>query len=209
MNDYLPEELLALGVRSVGEGVKIHRSVLFFEPDRITIGSNVRIDAYTVVTGSLKRDILIGDHVHIGVGAFLCGGGGITIEDFVNISARAMLFSTSDTRGDGLLGPVVPTELRSPVFTSPVVLRKHVGIGAGTVVLPGVKLGLGALVGPLCLVKRSVEPFAIMGGRPLRKVAERDRSFLDLEQQVVPAADLTDDGPDSDHDLPRQIRPAG
>jgi galactoside O-acetyltransferase len=209
VNDYQSEELLALGIRSVGENVKIHRSVLFFEPDRITIGSNVRIDAYTVVTGSLKRDILIGNHVHVGVGTFLCGGGGITIEDFVSVSARVMLFSTSDTRGAGLLGPVVPEELRSPVFTSRIVLRKHAAIGAGSVVLPGVKVGLGALIGPLCIVKRSVEPFAIMSGRPLRKVAERDRSFLELEQRLVAPADLTDDGFDSDHDVAKQIRPTG
>jgi len=122
VNDYQREELVALGVQSVGDNVKIHRSVLFFDPARIAIGSNVRIDAYAVVTGSLKRDVLIGNNVHVGFGAFLCGGGGITIEDFVNISARVMLFSTSDTDGRGLLGPVVPGEFRAPVFSSRIVL---------------------------------------------------------------------------------------
>lgn len=46
-------------------------------------------------------------------------------------------------------------------------------IGAGVVVLPGVKIGKGALIGAGSVVTRDIEPGAVAYGNPARKVRDK------------------------------------
>jgi galactoside O-acetyltransferase len=178
------EELLELGLRSVGDDVSIDRSVLFFEPQRVDIGSHVRIDAYCVITTSANGFVSIGSHVHISAGVYLFGGAGIDIGDFVGLSARTVVFSTNDDySGATLTGPTVPDDLRR-VHAARVKIGSHVVVGAASIVLPGVEIGLGAAVGALSLVKKPVAPFTIVAGNPLRHLGDRKRTLLELEGQV-------------------------
>jgi dTDP-4-amino-4,6-dideoxy-D-glucose acyltransferase len=184
--NFTRDELRDLGLRSVGENVQVHRSVLFFEPSRIEIGSNVRIDAYCVITAGSEGAVRIGNYNHISAGVYLFGGGGIELEDFVNLSARTTIHSTSDraSQGPALVGPTVPDELRN-VQKARVTLRKHSSTSSGCVILPGVEIGMGAIVGALSLVKTAVAPFSIVAGNPLRSIGERDREFLELEHRLT------------------------
>jgi len=178
------EELLQLGLRSVGDDVSIDRSVLFFEPQRIAVGSHVRIDAYCVITASARAEVSIGSHVHISVGVYLFGGAGIEIGDFVGLSARTAVYSTNDDySGASLTGPTVSDELRK-VHAARVKIGAHVVVGAGSIILPGVEIGLGAAVGALSLVKKPVAPFTIVAGNPLRYLGERKRTLLELETRL-------------------------
>jgi len=183
------DELLDLGLRSVGHNVQIHRSVLFFEPSRIEIGSNVRIDAFCLFTAGGEGFVKIGDYNHISAGVYLFGGGGIELEDFVNLSARTTIHSTSD-RADlkpVLVGPTVPSELRN-VESGCVTFRRHSATCSGCIILPGVEIGVGAIVGAMTLVKSDVAPFAIVAGSPLRQIGERDSEFLKLERRLEASA---------------------
>jgi acetyltransferase-like isoleucine patch superfamily enzyme len=65
---------------------------------------------------------------------------------------------------------------RSPVFADrggDVVIGDRVWIGYRAVVLPGVKIGEGAVVGAGAVVTKDVESYAIVAGNPARKVGER------------------------------------
>lgn len=46
-------------------------------------------------------------------------------------------------------------------------------IGHGSVILPGVRIGNGAVVGSLSVVTRDVEPYTIVGGSPARRIKKR------------------------------------
>jgi acetyltransferase-like isoleucine patch superfamily enzyme len=56
----------------------------------------------------------------------------------------------------------------APVRSAPVVIEADAWVGAGAVILPGVRIGRGAVVGALALVTADVEPLQIVVGQPAR-----------------------------------------
>lgn len=181
-------QLAALGFASVGTDVRIHPSVTFFGCEHIRIGNNVRIDCQGVVTASAAGQVCIGDHVHLAAGVYLFGsGGGIVLEDFTGLSSRVALYTSSDDYTQGsLTNPTVDERFRR-LITGRVILRRHAIVGAGSVIMPGVELGVGASVGALSFVSRSVPEFAIMHGNPARRIGERKRCLLDMEAEFLAA----------------------
>jgi galactoside O-acetyltransferase len=70
-------------------------------------------------------------------------------------------------------------------------IGRYVTVGAGTVVLPGVTLGIGCAVGALTLVNRDVEPYAVVVGSPFRTIGVRESQRLaDLERRVLEGEDM-------------------
>lgn len=177
------EELKGIGFSCIGENVLIDRTAVFYGASRISIGSNVRIDAYSVISAG-DEGISIGNHVHIGVFVFLTGNSRIEIQDFCGLSGRVSIYSSNDDYlGNALTGPTIPDNLRL-VNSAPVIIMKHTVIGAGSVILPGVTLFEGVCVGALSLIKKSINSFQIVVGYEGKVVKERKRDFLELESQL-------------------------
>jgi dTDP-4-amino-4,6-dideoxy-D-glucose acyltransferase len=113
---------------------------------------------------------------------FLTGAARIELQDFSGLSGRVSVYSSNDDySGSALTGPTVPDEMRR-VENAPVTVGRHVVVGAGSVILPGVSIAEGACVGALSLVKRDVSAFTIVAGHDGRVVGERKRALLDLER---------------------------
>ena len=55
----------------------------------------------------------------------------------------------------------------------PVVIEDDVWIGANSIVLPGVKIGKGAIIGAGAVVTKNVQPYAVLGGVPARVIKYR------------------------------------
>jgi chloramphenicol O-acetyltransferase type B len=53
------------------------------------------------------------------------------------------------------------------------VIGNDVWIGSEAIVMPGVRIGDGAVIGTRALVTRDVEPYAIVGGNPARTIRKR------------------------------------
>ncbi len=180
------DELAAIGFAAVGKHVQIDRTARFYGAERISIGSNVRIDAYSVISAGAEG-ISIGDHVHIAVYVFLTGAARIELHDFSGLSGRVSIYSSNDDYlGDALTGPTIPDDFRK-VSSAPVTVGKHVVVGAGSVILPGVTLSEGACVGALSLVKQDVPRFAIVAGQKMRVLGQRKKDFLELERRLLSA----------------------
>jgi len=180
----MPEELSEFGFAEIGEGLLIDRTVRFYHPEYIHFGSHVRLDAYSVLSAS-QEEIFIGSYVHMAVGVTLLGNARIDIEDFCGLSARVSIFSSSDDYSGGwLTNPTIPDQFRH-VTTATVTLKKHAIVGTGSVILPGVTIGLGASVGALSLVNKSVPDFMVVSGNPIKKVGFRSRNILDREIQFM------------------------
>jgi len=169
---------------SVGKNVHVDKSCALFRAKRIHIGSNVRIDCYTVMSAG-EKGIVIGDNVHIASWAGLFGANGaIVIESFCGVSVRASLFTGSDDFVMGFLtNPMIPAKYRYGK-SGDVILRKHAVVGCGAVVMP-VTLGVAASVGALSFVNNNVDDFEIVSGCPAIKVGRRHRRILDLERQFL------------------------
>lgn len=178
------EAIEALGFAFVGENVQISDRASFYGASRISLGSNVRIDDFCVLSAGVGG-ISVGDYVHIAVYSSLIGAGKISLSDFCNISSRVAIYSSNDDySGTAMTNPMVPSEYTG-VTHADVFLGKHVIVGSGSVILPGVTLEEGVAVGALSLVHKNCETFGIYAGSPARRINERKRDLLELEQRFI------------------------
>ncbi len=172
-----------LGFFSVGRNVQLSERASFYGADRITLGDNVRIDDYCVLAAG-SGGIFIGDFVHVAVGSTLIGSGKITMSDFSGLSSRVSVYSSSDDySGAAMTNPTVPSRY-TRVTHADVFLGRHVIVGSGSVILPGVKLGDGAAVGALSLVTKNCDAFGVYSGNPARRIKDRKRDLLEVERAL-------------------------
>lgn len=178
------DEIERMGFASLGLNVLISDRASFYNCERIALGSNVRIDDFCVLSAG-AGGIEIGNFVHIAVYSSLMGAGRIILCDYSGLSARVSVYSSSDDySGAVMTNPMVPAEF-TRVTHADVVLRKHVIVGAGSVILPGVTLEEGVSVGALSLVNRDCQAFGMYAGIPARRVKERQRGLLAMEAELL------------------------
>lgn len=184
MSFYTRDELASLGLKSFGEDVRISKKASLYNPGNISLGNHVRIDDFCVLSAG-AGGIFIGDYVHIAVFCSLIGAGKITLDNFSGLSSRVSIYSSNeDYSGKYLTNPTVPAEFTG-VTSADVYIGKHVIIGSGSILLPGVTLGEGCSVGALSLVKKGWPAFSIIAGSPAKRVGERKRDLLELERKLL------------------------
>lgn len=185
---YKREELLKLGFKQVGSNVLISKKVSFYGIDKITIGNHVRIDDFCILSG----EITLKDYIHIAAYSALFGGKeGIVMEKYAGLSSRVVIYAESDDySGDAMTNPMIPIEFRN-VAGGKVVLEKHVIIGTGTCILPDLTIKEGSAVGSMSLVNKSLEPWGVYAGIPCRKIKERSKKLLAIEDDMSMALTMS------------------
>lgn len=188
---FLSQESVAhMGFAHVGRNVKISDRASFYGISRISIGDNTRIDDFCVLSAG-EGGIHVGRNVHIAVFSSLMGGGAIYLEDFSNISSRVAVYSSNDDySGEFMTNPTVPSEFTGVVH-APVRIGRHVIIGSGSVILPGVTLEDGVAIGALSLVRKDCEAFGIFGGVPARRIGVRRQKLLEFERLLIESENHT------------------
>jgi len=186
---YNNEELNQLGFKSIGINVLISRKSSLYGKSRISIGNNVRVDDFCVLSAGMGG-IQIGNFVHIAVFSSLIGEGKITLEDFSGISSKVSVYSSNDDyTGMFMTNPTIPSEFTG-VMHSEVTICRHVIIGSGSIILPGVTLHEGTVVSALSLVNKDCEEFSIYKGNPAKKISERSRELLNVENEFLKTLNL-------------------
>ena len=182
MNSFYNEsELRKLGFKKIGKNVMISRKASIYSPDTITIGNNVRIDDFCILSGNIE----MGSHIHISAYVALYGKNGIFIEDFVGISTRSSVFSESDDySGESLTTPVVPASYRKTQGGA-VYIHKYSLIGSSSIVLPGVTVKEGCSFGCFSLINHDPDPWSINVGIPFHKIGDRKKDLLKCEKQFL------------------------
>ena len=181
------EAIYAMGFARVGSNVQISEKASFYGIERISLGSNVRIDDFCVLAAGAGIDI--GNYVHIAVGSSLIGAGKISLADFSGLSSRVSIYSSSDDySGAAMTNPMVPEQFKN-VTHAEVTLGRHVIVGSGSVILPGVCLEEGVAVGALSLVSKSCAAFGVYSGNPARRISERKRDLLERERAFAAQRD--------------------
>ncbi|MBN3966970.1 acyltransferase [Pseudomonas gregormendelii] len=177
------EQIFEMGFIHVGENVKLSDKASYYNCANITIGNNVRIDDFCVISAG-TGGIVIGSYIHIAVYSLLTGAGKITLNDFSGLSSRVSIYSSSDDySGASMTNPTVPDEFTC-VKSADISVGRHVIVGAGSIVLPGVIIEEGVAVGALSLVSKNCLAFGIYSGVPVKRIKERKNDFLDLEQKL-------------------------
>lgn len=176
---YSEQELLALGLKSVGIDVKLSRKASLYGASNISIGNHVRIDDFCILSGK----ITIGNYVHINpYTGIYAGKAGVYIDDFCNFSSRITIYAVADDySGNYMTSPLLPSECTN-IQASPVYIRKHVIVGTSSSILPGVEISEGCAIGAMSLVKQSTESWGIYAGIPCQRIKERSKNLLQFEK---------------------------
>lgn len=145
----------------------------------IKIGSCTHVSMNQFVTGYYNAcNIRIGDNCVINRQCYLDGRQGIFIGDNVNISFGTSIITLQHN----------PNDKSFSCTGSKVVIDDYVWIGAKSIVLPGVRIGKGAIVAAGAVVTKDVAPYSIVGGVPARKIKERTHD-LDYTTRFSPYFD--------------------
>ena len=174
------KETEELGFKYLGRGVKISSLASFYFPEEIEIGNNSRIDDFCVLSGKIK----IGSNVHIAVHCSISGGGeGVFFDDFSGLSYGCHVFAKSDDySGNSLTNPTVQDKFKRLV-QGHIYLGKHVIVGAGSTIFPGVEISEGCAIGSMSMVTKSTKPWHIYFGIPAKSIKKRNKKILDLEKK--------------------------
>ena len=182
--EYVNEEYLEkIGIKSVGKNVQVARNCTIIGIENISIGSNVRIDGYTSVIAAYKNGLTIGSNVHIASYCMLNSRFGIELDDFSGLSHGVKVYSASDDySGKSLTNPTIPEEYLK-LQKGKVKISKHVIVGSGSVILPNLSIGEGSSIGANSLVNKSLEPWGMFFGSPVKRIKTRSKNLLELEKK--------------------------
>lgn len=172
---YTEEELQSIGFKAVGKNVLLSRKTSIYSPQNISIGDNVRIDDFCILSGHIE----FGNYIHIAAACLLFGGNdGIVFEDYTGLSSRSAVYAESDDySGQYFTNPMLPEEYRH-IIGGGVVVKKHAIIGSGCTILPNVIIGEGAAVGSMSLIIKSLDAWGIYAGIPAKWIKARSKELL-------------------------------
>jgi len=177
---YTEKELAELGLKRYGKNVLISKKSSFYSPEKISIGNNVRIDDFCILSG----EITLGSHIHISPLCTLYGAYGIEMEDYTGLSPRCTVFSaTDDFSGDYLISPMV-NKSQTNIIGGKVLIKQYSQIGTGSVILPNITIEEGVAVGAMSLVNKRLEEWGIYAGIPAKKIKERKKGLLKYVEQI-------------------------
>jgi acetyltransferase-like isoleucine patch superfamily enzyme len=176
-----------------GNGVAWGRNVTLRHPGRMRIGRGVTIDegCQLDAQGCDEGGFVIGDGALISRGAIISGkNGSLAVGARANIGAGCVLYASGrlEIGADTMLAALcyiggghyatrgrldVPMAQQSEPGRG-VVIEEDCWLGAGVIVIDGVRIGRGSVVGAGAVVIRDVEPYSIVTGVPARVTGRRD-----------------------------------
>ena len=133
-----------------GPGASISPNAVFSNPERIEIGARLHLGA----------------RCHLWAGP---GRGRIVIGDDVLFGPEVMVTAAGYRFDDG--GPVT----QQAMDEADIHIGDDVWLGTRAIVLPGARIGTGAIIGAGALVRGDIPAYAIAVGIPARVVGERKR----------------------------------
>lgn len=177
---YTEDELKNLGLKTYGHNVLLSKKCSIYSPSKISIGNNVRIDDFCILSGK----IIIGDYVHISAYSALYGSKGIILEGFCGISPRCIILSaTDDFSGDFLVGSQFSSKYTN-VQGGTVILKKFSQLAVNTIVFPNIIIEEGAVTGAMTLVNKNLEKWTINTGIPVNKTRPRSKGLLEIIKRL-------------------------
>lgn len=168
-------------LKELGQDTIIDQFVEIWGAGNVSIGSRCHINTNVrMAAGEAKHgqhgSVRIGNFVHVGPNVHIAGRGGVEIGDFAGIMAHAHLYSAT-----GVIekpedpGQLVSMSHMAPpdqqhIIEAPIVIEPYALLGMMTRVMPGVRVGRGAIVHSNTELTKSVPPFANFGGLPRGKL---------------------------------------
>jgi maltose O-acetyltransferase len=158
---YFRTAVMGKGVRMVGRPIVSNEGTMRLG-DRTVFRSIVAPVELTVARGA---SLSIAPETHVNSGTTICATESVSIGSRVEIATYVSIYDTNFH--DLYNRRVMPTP-------EPVVIEDDVWLCTKCTILPGVRIGRGAVVSANALVREDVEPFTVVSGVPARVVARLD-----------------------------------
>ena len=149
---------------------KLHQPFMVYgytNPGTKAFHKYTRISSTTVILS--KNKLSLADHVWVWHYSVLDATEGLAIEEGCQIGAWVGIFTHGSQNSIRLLGKQyvdIPYTDRKGYTRGSVKIGAYTFIGAGAIVLPGVKIGRGCLIGAATLVTKDVPDYSIVAGIP-------------------------------------------
>jgi UDP-2-acetamido-3-amino-2,3-dideoxy-glucuronate N-acetyltransferase len=154
----------------VHEGAWLAESVSVWQFAHVMNGASIGEHASVGACTEIGRFSRIGDHTRIGYGCFLPNH--TQVGSRVFIGPRVVMCDDKHPRSGRTYKPAPP------------VIEDDVSIGAGAVILPGVRLGRGCIVGAGAVVTRDVLPYTTVIGPAAHVLARQDATVTDAPLEL-------------------------
>lgn len=133
----------------IGQGSNIHPTVIFRQPELISIGKNCSINHNNIFQAGKKiGKITLGNNV---------------------LTAANVMFIAYNHNGEDVKTPIMEQDC----FDASITIGDDVWIGHGVTILPGVNIGKGCIIGAGAVVKNDIPDYSIAVGVPARVIKHR------------------------------------
>jgi UDP-2-acetamido-3-amino-2,3-dideoxy-glucuronate N-acetyltransferase len=143
--------LADVGDCTIGENTRVWQYVVVLAGAQI--GSDCNICSHVLIEG----DVVIGDRVTVKSGVQLWNG--VRLENDVFVGPNATFTNDAFPRSRHYVDEFLST-----------VVEEGASIGAGAVIVPGVRIGSGSMIAAGAVVTKDVEPGSLVMGNPARHV---------------------------------------
>ncbi|MBD3169716.1 MAG: N-acetyltransferase [candidate division Zixibacteria bacterium] len=154
-------------IKSCGICLSIEPGVKFKHPETFEFGDGVFVGTNVFLQGRFDGEFKVGDRTWLGPNSYYdCRA--LEIGSYVGIGPGVKFLGSEHTG----------TPVEKPTVTTDLVIRKtkiadNVDIGTGAVILPGIKIGEGAIIGAGAVVNRDIPEYAVAAGVPARIIKSR------------------------------------
>jgi len=177
-NFYTKEELINLGVKVYGNNIYISKYVNIYNPTKLTLHDNIRIDDFTII--SCKGLIEIFNYVHISAQCFISSTTQIIIGNFSAISVGTKIFGgCDDFLGEYLTNPTIPKKYTN-VKIGDIIIKENVVIGSNSVIMPNIIINDGVAIGANSFINKNCDEWKIYAGSPIKFIKNRKKDCLKL-----------------------------
>lgn len=168
LDKWAKEGFSRLIIINIGYIPSVYFRKLLYRLLGVTMGKDVVFHYKTEIRCPIK--LKVGKGSIIGDNALLDARNGLTIGSNVNFSSNVSIYTEQH-------------DYRNPFFEcngeveKSVKIEDRVWIGSNVVVLPGVKIGEGAVCCSGCVITKDVAPFNVVAGIPAKKVNTRPQNL--------------------------------
>jgi maltose O-acetyltransferase len=147
---YLLNFVYGFKASNIGVGTNVHPTVILRHPQNIIIGQNSFINHNNVIqAGKKNAKIIIGNHVMTG--------------------PCVLMFAYNHSMDNNGV-PMIEQDYTE----ADIVIQDDVWIGAGSILLAGVKIGKGCVIAAGSIVTSELPPYTICGGNPAKVIKNRE-----------------------------------
>lgn len=163
-------------LKSAGRNIRLKRRIFILGEKYISFGNNVtlgrdgRITAWNkYYSQTFSPSISIGDNVSIGDNFHITAINCIDIRENVLLGQKVTI--TDNSHGLSLFSELnIAPARRDLVSKGSIIIGRNVWVGDKVTILPGVKIGQGAIIAANSVVSKDVPEYSVFGGIPAKLI---------------------------------------